>query len=529
MFCRFCALLSVCFLALSVGPASAEAGSPPVDSMSSVAALFDRVESDPVRLELFLRAFPKGADLHNHLSGAVYAESFLRWAAEDGLCVSLKNHTILSAHCPKPAEGQALAETLPSHEDDWNEMVNALSMRNFIPTEHDRSGHDHFFSTFLRFTAVEQRHQGDMLAEAAERAARDNVQYLELQIAPISFDALAEMMKSAALPPLKREADLDHAYEALKPVLGRMVALSRASMDEMEARAREVMRCGTAQASAGCRVTIRYQYSALRVFPAAFVWMQLVAAYESVKRDPRLVGVNIVAPEDDPVALRDYDLHMQMFHYLNRVYPGTKLSLHAGEVTPSLVPLADLDHHIRAAIDVAGARRIGHGVDVLWEHDPASLLKDMARRSILVEINLTSNDEILGVKGSRHPFSLYRQAGVPVALSTDDEGVSRSDLTQEYVRAVTSYHLDYPSLVQLSRTGLEYGFMQGESLWVGHHLGQVVPACAGGTLGHEDGMSRPCHDFLQKNLKARLQWQLEGAFHTFGQDVLNNPLLIPPQ
>lgn len=507
------------FLAGQTGRVSAD----PVAAPPSVATLFERVKTDPVRLELFLRAFPKGADLHNHLSGAVYAESFLKWAAGDGLCVSLKERTILASHCPKPGEGQVPADGLPGNETGWNEMVNALSMRNFIPTEHDRSGHDHFFATFLRFMAVESRHQGDMLAEAAERAARDNVQYLELQIAPITFDALGEMMKAAALPPLRTEADFSRAYEALKPALGRMAALSHAAIDEMEARARTIMKCGTAQASAGCGVTVRYQYSALRTFPAPFVWVQLVAAYESARQDTRLVGVNIVAPEDDPVALRDYDLHMQMFHTLNRLYPGTNLSLHAGEVTPSLVPLGDLDHHIRAAIDVAGAKRIGHGVDVLWEHDPASLLEEMARRSILVEINLTSNDEILGIRDGRHPFSLYRQADVPVALSTDDEGVSRSDLTQEYMRAVLAYHLDYPTLVQLSRTGLEYGFMPGQSLWAGHHLGQAVSACSGMVPG---GSAAPaCERFLKDNMKARLQWQLEARFQAFEQDVMKNPLL----
>ena len=48
-------------------------------------------------------------------------------------------------------------------------------------------------------------------------------------------------------------------------------------------------------------------------------------------------------------------------------------------------------------------------------------LAEMAKRKILVEINLTSNDTILDVVGARHPFEAYRRAGVPLALSTDDE------------------------------------------------------------------------------------------------------------
>jgi hypothetical protein len=60
----------------------------------------------------------------------------------------------------------------------------------------------------------------------------------------------------------------------------------------------------------------------------------------------------------------------------------------------------------------------------------------MAREGVAVEINLTSNAVILGVKGAEHPFALYRRHGVPVVLATDDEGVLRTDLTHEYQRAV---------------------------------------------------------------------------------------------
>jgi hypothetical protein len=49
------------------------------------------------------------------------------------------------------------------------------------------------------------------------------------------------------------------------------------------------------------------------------------------------------------------------------------------------------------------------------------------------------------VSGKNHPFPVYRKFGVPVALSTDDEGIERIDLTHEYVRAVESYGLSYAS------------------------------------------------------------------------------------
>ena len=48
---------------------------------------FASIRDDPLALLAFLREMPKGGDLHNHLSGAIYAESYLRWAAEDS-CAS---------------------------------------------------------------------------------------------------------------------------------------------------------------------------------------------------------------------------------------------------------------------------------------------------------------------------------------------------------------------------------------------------------------------------------------------------------
>jgi adenosine deaminase len=56
----------------------------------------------------------------------------------------------------------------------------------------------------------------------------------------------------------------------------------------------------------------------------------------------------------------------------------------------------------------------------MYEDRPYDLLKEMAAKGVLVETNLTSNADILGVSGQDHPFPLYRKFGVPVALSTDD-------------------------------------------------------------------------------------------------------------
>ena len=101
----------------------------------------------------------------------------------------------------------------------------------------------------------------------------------------------------------------------------------------------------------------------------------------------------------------------------------------------------------------------------MLEKDPLGLMKEMAARNVLVEINLTSNDQILGVSGDDHPLPIYIKNGVPVAISTDDEGVARSDMTHEYLRAVEGYRLPYTELKRMARQSIEHSFLPGQSLW----------------------------------------------------------------
>jgi adenosine deaminase len=180
-----------------------------------------------------------------------------------------------------------------------------------------------------------------------------------------------------------------------------------------------------------------------------------------------------------------------------------------------MVPPEGLCCHIRLAVEEAHAERIGHGVDVLYEDRPYDLLKEMAAKHVMVEINLTSNDVILGISGKEHPLPIYRRYGVPVALSTDDEGVSRIDLTHEYVRAVETYGLRYRDLKKMVRTSVEHEFLPGTSLWSDPDVfARPTAACARDTLGGEKP-SAPCATFLKESDKAQQEWELESRFRAF--------------
>jgi adenosine deaminase len=264
---------------------------------------------------------------------------------------------------------------------------------------------------------------------------------------------------------------------------------------------------------------VRYLYQVLRNMPPPAVFAQIVLGFEVAAGDlasphPHYVGLNLVQPEDAQYSMADYTLHMQMIAALRPLYPRVPVTLHAGEIAPGLVPPEGLRFHIRQAVEIAGAQRIGHGVDIMYELQPYQLLKTMAARHVMVEVNLTSNDVILGIQGKDHPLPLYLKYGVPVALSTDDEGVSRIDLTHEYVMAAETYGLTYPDLKEMARNSIEYSFLPGPSLWSDHDYRHPQPIC-GASLSSASKPDLTCGALLDASPKARQQWQLEQRFQRF--------------
>lgn len=514
---RFFLLLvvaAVCATPSSAFSADQAAGNPKRNQRNAsaegrTAAYFDSIRGQPSLLLEFLRRMPKGGDLHNHLAGAVWAESYINFAAEDGLCVDRASLTLL----PPPCDAGHPSAASAFHEQSlYDAMRDAYSMRDFYPVR--ESGHDHFFNSFAKFLLVTQNHAGDMLAEAVAHAAEDQEQYLEIMITADGMAAAQIGAKTLAGWNPRNDSDFAAARSKLVSAgIQDAVRAARKALDDAEARVRTSLACGTAQADAGCQVDVRYLYQVLRGLPPEQVFAQIVTGFELAKDDPRVVGLNLVMPEDAYIPMRDFDLHMRMLDYLHAQYPQVHISLHAGELSPQLVPPEGLRFHIRESIERGHAERIGHGVDVMHEDDPLGLLREMTERNVLVEICLTSNDGILGIRGPEHPLPMYLKYGVPVALATDDEGVSRSNMTQEYQRAAESYGLGYFDLKRMARLSVEHSFLPGASLWRDAKTFQPVAACAGG--GPASPPSGSCGKYLTENPRANLQWKVEAAFARF--------------
>jgi adenosine deaminase len=516
-------LLAALPLSLSIRSAAqaASAGDP---HEARTAHAFDAAKKQgPLALRDFLLGMPKGADLHVHLSGAVYAESWLRAAGEDGLCIDTKLLVFAkppSGGCPRVL-GQVPASDLLAHtqvaanQELYDKLIDVFSMRSYVPSS-GWSGHDQFFATFGHFGGTDKRHAGEWIDEVATRAAAQNEQYMELMDTPAFGHAAgiaAQLGWDANLAEFRQKL-LDHglddeiaaAQEYIRKAIDLRNKLEHCSPAPDSVDLKE---------SPACQVKIRFIYQILRGFPKEQVFAQTLLGFETISKMPEFVGINFVQPEDGYLSMTDYTLQMHMLEYLHSVYPRVHIALHAGELAPGLVPPEGLRFHIRQAVELGHAERIGHGVDILYEDNAHALLKELAAKHIMIEINLTSNDGILGITAPNHPLPFYRQAGVPVALSTDDEGVSRIDLTHEYVRAAMEYNLAYADLKQMARTGMEHNFLPGKSLWAeADKFTTPATPCRSQALGSEKP-SAACKAFLDGSEKASAQWEQEKRLRVF--------------
>ena len=138
------------------------------------------IAGDQALLVDFLTRMPKGGDLHHHLTGAVYAESYIDYAVEDGDCIDRASLRIVAPPCD-PERG-----TVPATQalDDFvfrNRVIDAWSIRDFVPSADDPDVRRHFFATFGKFDLVTNGHWGEMLAEVVARAGPDHAPLFTLE------------------------------------------------------------------------------------------------------------------------------------------------------------------------------------------------------------------------------------------------------------------------------------------------------------------------------------------------------------
>ncbi|HLO45133.1 MAG TPA: hypothetical protein VK175_12430 [Leadbetterella sp.] len=428
---------------------------------------FDKIRTNTAQLRAFFSAMPKGGDLHHHYDGSIYTETFIEYAIKNDFWLNINTLSVqksLSADLQKEKNWRKISDLVQKNEFGVyrQKLLEKWSNKDFHPSKGPSD--DHFFSTFDGFVPAKDPKLATGLLELKERAIKENVSYIETMFLLFfkgnhnEINSFNKLLKAAQVN--KNEQDLEKVLDELYTYFLKNGAQNQAKIynDDLE-------KIHSANNIDDTSFRLRYQNAILRLKQPAEVFGDLVVCYLSDQSSQLINGVNIVGQEDREVAMNDYWLHMRMYKYLNKKFPKTKNALHAGELTLGLVKPEELTWHINEAISVANAKRVGHGIDMPFEKDAFSLLKKMKDEQIAVEINLTSNEFILNVKNDEHPISLYHQHGVPIVISTDDAGVLRTNLTEQYVLLAKRYpEFSYSEIKQLVFNSIRFSFIEEESM-----------------------------------------------------------------
>lgn len=401
---------------------------------------FEEFKQKATDLDLyqFLYALPKGGDLHNHLSGSNFSE----WWYELGidkktnrgyqyytkvkinncvdygsnmfgfspylmLFVNLQESSYKALSDCEKAEYKKLEDLNEKEKEGW---------LNSIRLDKAHEGRDEFFQTHwqrLQDLAANPYILAEMIYKNMQAFGDEGLVYLELQEGTRFYKKLDGSL---------------YAPESVADIF------------------RERIQRKDAQATG---VTVRMQYYLLRFIGNAEEDLEWIYRFVDQNRD-LYVGINMVGREDND---KGYPLRfLETLRKMRQKIPAINLAIHAGEVD-------EPNYHVRDTL-LLGAKRIGHGVNLITDPDTMLLMRN---NDFLVEINLVSNLLLEYVdRYAQHPFPEYLRTGIPVALSTDDRGMWDSNMTDEYFVAVKEFNLSWSELIALGRNSLRYSFVENE-------------------------------------------------------------------
>lgn len=430
-------------------------------AQDKISAYFESIRENEAQLTAFFAGMPKGGDLHHHFSGSAWPDYLLAKAIKEDYWVELNSYTV-AITAGKTGNWKKFSEV-----SDLYALKTAILQQWSVKNYHPAAGPSEniFFDSFGKFDAIMDASIPDALLELKRRAKAENLSYIETQFIRPKFtlkinnsDSLNKKLRQAAA-----QKDSQFIFALFDELIHRFDTAGAAdtalAFNERISRQHQLLQMDDDS------FTMRYQNFVLRFMEPVELFKHLYVNFISAGKSPLIVGVNIVSPEHGEVSMQDYWLHMAMYNYLHRRFPDVKYALHAGELTSGLVAPEELTWHINEAVRFAGASRIGHGVDMAWEKDSRSLLAYMKKEQIAVEINLSSNEFILGVKEDRHPFSLYYKAGVPITISTDDAGILRTSITQQYVLLAKRYpFIPYKAIKAMVYNSIRFSFIEEDKV-----------------------------------------------------------------
>ncbi len=199
-------------------------------------------------------------------------------------------------------------------------------------------------------------------------------------------------------------------------------------------------------------VVVRWNLGTVRFLPGDVIADYFKAWNALLAENPTdaIVGIDIYAIERGNPAL---EKAQHSYGYLvgynseNENYP-LEMTMHSGEMGDP--------RNVRDAM-VMGVGRLGHGV--LLKQDPIAI--EYARRNnIGIEMNINSNHQLSvhDKYAAPHPFIDFLRLGIPVSLSTDNDGIFDTNRSKECIAAVSTTDVSYNELRALSYNSITTSF-----------------------------------------------------------------------
>lgn len=413
-------------------------------------------------LNQFMAEMPKGGDIHHHYTGSIYAETYLDWVKSKGWKINSCTFKIEPEASNNTTCKFLSVDELKKDNGLYRRLLELWSDKDYGNHDHNQPAPDeNFFNTFGYFGTVSDENMDLGLKIIRQRAIKENVSYIETMLTIIDVDCI-DFFNKDEVEEINSQLKISRKQSEVDAILSKIDSTythNKNFQSKIDSFNHMLVKYHAGIDTVGFKM--RYQTYAARTLPPLQVYTSLLSGFyaSSTQKDSLLVGVNIVAPENNHTALEDYTLHMQMFNYLNRMFPNVNRALHAGELTLGMVRPKNLLFHIDEAIHIAKAQRIGHGVDIPYESESYELLEKIKEVDAAIEINLTSNQFILGVQGNKHPYLIYSENNIPMVIATDDSGVSRNNLANEFVLLASRYKPSYKKIKEYVYNSINYSFL----------------------------------------------------------------------
>lgn len=512
--------------------------------MSSFFEAIKNNQTHQVPLWPFLYSFPKGGDIHSHLTGTLTARKYLKLATKYKLCFSI--HEPHAGEITKIMNERSTIQELARRDHTYfvfsnegmykaeeilNDPTLSQEFKNKATVQHlvkDKKGH--FFKTFANFESIDPHlFLSDYLEPLRKRARKENVLYHEVSK---GFESKLDTWEKDIKNFYETGFPLDFKYDLYEDKLREKFDFLRDFLDDKIDKYIEYINEADKYFSPDSDVVIRLNGDVDRGLSLPEFFADLTLCFLMVQREsnrrkegkePRMLGIVISGREDLSNSLLNRTAQLKMIDFLKSKNPDVPFSPHAGELSSTLVSADQMLDVVKSTIQYAKPSRIGHATCIPRGRfeSVAEIVDTLKKNFICLEVCLSSNKKILHINDSDHPLPWLLEQEVPVTLATDDIGVIGASLTDEYVNAVRRYgkSINYERLKDIARNALRYNFLRGEEIYERSIPNKLLP-CFSYLQGGKAVIPQETIDiFLKNNPKANLQHKLELSFLEFERTI----------